>query len=128
MVRLNPQMWSALAVFALLAPSPAPAQVVADVPPSGITAADPLWNGALVGAAIGTGFAMWDYLIDPSEPGNAVVFGGAIGLGAAVGAGIDALMNRGGKIPHVSPRQARRVMMSPVLRKNRQGALVSVLF
>ena len=36
-----------------------------------IRAADPLSNGALIGAGIGTGLAMWDYLIDPSEPGNA---------------------------------------------------------
>ena len=33
---------------------------------------DPLWNGILIGAAIGTGLATWDYMIDPSEPGNAV--------------------------------------------------------
>ena len=33
MVTLNPHIWSALAVFAILAPSPAPAQVVADVSP-----------------------------------------------------------------------------------------------
>ena len=56
---------------------------------------DPLWNGILIGAAIGTGLATWDYMIDPSEPGNAVVFSVAIGLGTAIGAGIDALEDKG---------------------------------
>jgi hypothetical protein len=177
MLSLNPHMWSTLAVFVILAPSPAPAQTVAnsfeelrqvlkkgqtvvvtdasgqrtkgkvaDVSPSSlvvlipeartftegivteIRATDPLSNGALIGAAIGTGLAMWDYLIDPSEPGNAVVFTVAIGLGTAVGAGIDALVNRGGKVLYASPRQTRRLMISPVLGKDRQGALVSVRF
>jgi hypothetical protein len=41
---------------------------------SEIRVTDPVSNGALIGAAIGTGFATGDYLIDPSEPGNAVVF------------------------------------------------------
>ena len=49
------------------------------------TAADPVWNGALIGAGFGTGLAMWDYLIDPSEPGNAAIFTVAIGLGTAIG-------------------------------------------
>jgi hypothetical protein len=95
---------------------------------SEIRASDPVWNGALIGAAIGTGLALWDYLIDPSEPGNAVVFTVAIGLGTAIGAGIDALVNRGGTLLYVSPRPIRRVMLSPILGKDRQGALVSVRF
>lgn len=114
-----------LAVFVFLAPSPAPAQTVANSFED-IRAHDPLSNGALIGAAIGTGLAVWDYLIDPSEPGNAVVFTVAIGLGTAVGAGIDALLNRGRKVPYGS--QTRRLMISPVLGKDRQGALVSVRF
>jgi len=177
MLSLNPHMWSTLAVFAILAPSPALAQTVAnsfeelrqvlkkgqtvvvtdasgqrtkgkvaDVSPSSlvifipeartfaegtvteIRATDPLSNGALIGAAIGMGLAMWDYLIDPSEPGNAAVFTVAIGLGTAVGTAIDALVNRGGKILYGSPRQTRRLMISPVLGKDRQGVLVSVRF
>ena len=177
MLSLNPHMCSTLAVFVILAPSPAPAQTVstsfeelrqvlkkgrtvvvtdatgqrtrgkvADVSPSSlvvltpeartftegtvseIRATDPVWNGALIGAAIGTGFAMWDYLIDPSEPGNAVAFTIGIGLGSAIGAGIDALVNRGGKLLYASARPIRRVTISPVLGKDRQGALVSVRF
>jgi hypothetical protein len=177
MLSLNPRMWSTLAVFAVLAPSPAPAQTaansfdelrqvlkkgqtvvvtdangqrtkgkVADVSPSSvmvltpeartftedtvteIRVTDPLKNGALIGAAIGTGFAMWDYLIDPSEPGNAAVFAVGIGLGTAIGAGIDALVNRGGKVLYASPRQTRRLIISPLIGRDRQGALVSVRF
>jgi hypothetical protein len=177
MLNLNPHICSTLAVFVILAPSPAPAQTVstsfeelgqvlkkgqtvvvtdatgqqakgkvADVSPasvvvlipaartftehtvSEIRATDPVWNGALIGAAIGTGFAMWDYLIDPSEPGNAAIFTVAIGLGSAIGAGIDALVNRGGTLVYAAPRQPRRVTISPVLGKDRQGALVSVRF
>ena len=140
-------MWSTLALFVLLVP--APAQTVANsfeelrqVLKKGQTVvvtdaggqqtkgkvADSLTNGALIGAAVGTGLAMWDYLIDPSEPGNAVVFTVAIGLGAAVGAGIDALVNRGGKVLNGAPRRTRRLTISPVLGKDRQAALVSVRF
>ena len=113
MFKLKRQMWSTVAVFVILVPSPAPAQSiantfeelqtvlkkgqtvivtdasgqrikgkVADMSPSSlvvfipeartfaegtvteIRATDPLWNGALIGAAIGTGLAVWDYLID----------------------------------------------------------------
>ncbi len=92
-----------------------------------IWATDPLLNGGLIGGAIGTGFAIWDYLIDPSEPGNGAVFAVAIGLGTAVGAGIDALVNRG-KILYATRRQTRRVTVSPVVGRDRQGALVSVRF
>ena len=177
MLNLKRHMWTTLAVFVILAPSPAPAQTIAysfeelqtvlkkgqtvivtdasgqrvkgklaDVSPSSlvvfipeartfaegtvteIRATDPVWNGALIGAAIGTGLAVWDYLIDPSEPGNAAIFTVAIGLGTALGAGIDALVNRAGKAVYVSPRQTRRLRISPVLGKDRQGALVSVRF
>ena len=177
MLSLNPPMWRTLALFVIVAPSPAPAQTasnsfeelrlllkkgqtvvvtdatgqrtkgkVADVSPSSlvvlipdartftertvseIRVTDRVWNGALIGAAIGTGFAMWDYLIDPSEPGNAAIFTVAIGLGSAIGAGIDALVNRGGKLLYTSPRPIRRVTISPAIGKDRQGALVSVRF
>ena len=168
-------MWSTLALFVILAPSPAPAQTVANsfeelrqvlkkgqtvvvTDPSGqrtkgrvaevtpsslvlfiperrifaeptvteIRTTDPLSNGALIGAAVGTGFATWDYLIDPSEPGNAAIFTFAIGLGTAVGAGIDALVGR--RILYTPRRQTRRVMFSPLLEKDRHGAMVSVRF
>jgi hypothetical protein len=92
------------------------------------TASDPVWNGALIGAGVGTGLAVWDYLIDPSEPGNAAVFTVAIGLGTAIGAGVDALLNQGGRVLYASPRQTREVSVSPLLGKDRRGVLVSLRF
>ena len=82
----------------------------------------------LIGAAIGTGLATWDYLIDPSEPGNAAIFTVAIGLGAAIGAGIDALRTKGGKLLHASSRQTTAMRVLPLLERNRQGALVCIRF
>jgi len=84
---------------------------------------DPWWNGAVIGAAIGAGLAAWDYRIDPSEPGNAAVFTVAIGLGAAVGASIDAL--KGGKVIYRSSRQTARVTVWPIVERGRQSLLVS---
>ena len=89
---------------------------------------DPLWNGMLVGAAIGTGLATWDYVIDPSEPGNAVIFAVAVGLGTAIGAGIDALRIKGGRLLYASPRQTAAMRVLPLLEQNRQGALVRIRF
>ena len=93
-----------------------------------IRAIDRLWNGALVGAAIGAGLATWDYLIDPSEPGNAAVYAIAIGLGTAIGAGIDTLVNRGGRPLYAAPPQRRTPLISLVLGNHRRAALVSVRF
>jgi hypothetical protein len=149
MLRLNLHGWCALAVLVVLSAGPARAQTVAisvDEPrpvlknlipeartlTEGIVTQskgrDSLWNGALIGAAIGVGLATWDYFIDPSEPGNAAIFAVSTGLGTAVGAGIDALLNRSSKTLDASPQPARRVRVSPVLRKDRQGALVSIRF
>jgi hypothetical protein len=93
-----------------------------------ISLPDPLWNGILIGAAVGTGLATWDYLIDPSEPGNAAIFTVAIGLGAAIGAGIDALRTKRGKLVYASPRQTTAMRVLLLLEKHRQGALVCLRF
>ena len=106
-----PKLLLALAVAAMFVPAP-PAYAQATPAPR----PDPLTNGALIGAAVGGGLAMVDYLIDPSEPGNAVAFTVAIGLGAAIGAGIDAL---------IKPRRAGVVSLSPIIGK-RKGLRVSV--
>lgn len=177
MLSLNPRLWTLLAVFVILAPSPAPAQTVAgsfeelrqvlkkgqtvvvtdasgqrirgkvgDVSPSSITVLIPdartfgegtvaevrranSWKkGALIGAGVGAGLAIWDYRIDPSEPGNAAITAVAVGLGTAIGAGIDALVNRGGKVLY-RPRQRTPTMaISPLGRRGQQGVLVSVRF
>jgi hypothetical protein len=89
---------------------------------------DPLWDGMFIGAAVGTGLATWDYLIDPSEPGNAAVFAVAIGLGAAIGTGIDALRTKGGRLLYASPRRTAEMGLLPLLGRNRQGVLISIRF
>jgi hypothetical protein len=114
---------------------------VRDVSPSSITVgtsvfpesavrelrrADRLWNGALIGAAIGTGLATWDYAVDPSEPGNAVIFTVAIGLGSAIGAAIDGFAK--GKVLYRSPLQKVAVAVVPLVGKGKRGALVAVRF
>lgn len=93
-----------------------------------LTAGDSIWNGALIGAGVGMGLATWDYYIDPSEPGNAAIFAVAIGLGTAIGAGIDALINRRGTLLYRSPRETAAVAVSPILGTDRQGVLVAVRF
>jgi hypothetical protein len=88
--------------------------------------ADRLWNGALIGAAIGTGLATWDYAVDPSEPGNAAIFSVAIVLGGGIGAGIDALVK--GKVLYQSPPQKATVAVMPLFSKSQRGAIVAVRF
>jgi hypothetical protein len=87
-----------------------------------IRSPDSLSNGVLIGAAIGAGLATWDYLIDPSEPGNAAIFAVAIGLGTAIGAGIDAL-HKGGKVLYVSPQQIPGLELSSFRGNQPEGAL-----
>jgi hypothetical protein len=88
-----------------------------------IRMADSLWNGALIGAAIGAGLAAWDYAIDPSEPGNAAISAIAISAGAAIGAGIDALKSR---LLYSSSR--REVGLSLLVEAKRRGVAVSLRF
>jgi hypothetical protein len=85
---------------------------------------DSRWDGALIGAGAGIGLAIWDYSIDPSEPGNAAIFAIGASLGAAIGAGIDALRARPGRTVYRSPS----VAVSPVLGRTRQGLSISVRF
>lgn len=87
-----------------------------------IRSPDSLSNGVLIGAAFGAGLATWDYLIDPSEPGNAAIFAVAIGLGTAIGAGIDAL-HKGGKVLYVSPQQIPGLELSSLRGNQPEGAL-----
>lgn len=94
-----------------------------------IRAADPWWNGMLIGAGIGVGLALSPSLLgaDPSETGFSILSVLAIGLGATIGGGLDALIGDG-KVLYVSPQQTQGVTLSPVLGKDRQGVLVSVRF
>ena len=85
-------------------------------------------KGALIGAGVGAGFAIWDYSIDPSEPGNAAVTAVAIGLGTAIGAGVDALVGKDGKLLYRPPHRTFSLAISPLVRADRQGVLMSIAF
>jgi hypothetical protein len=177
MLSLKTHKWTILAAFAVLVPSPAPAQSVAntfeelgqvlkkgqtivvtdasgqrtkgkvsDLSPSSlvivipdartfaegsvaeIRRTDSVRNGALIGAGVGVGLSIWDYAIDPSEPGNAAYTAVFVTLGTAIGAGIDALVNKGGKVVYRSRPQPRSLTISPLARKGRQGVLLSLRF
>lgn len=91
-----------------------------------IRATDSVRNGALIGGGIGFGLALWDYLIDPSEPGNAAIFTVAIGLGTVIGVGIDALIK--GKVLYRSRPGTFSLTISPVAAMKRQGLRVSLRF
>jgi hypothetical protein len=85
---------------------------------------DSPWDGAFIGAGVGIGLAIWDYSIDPSEPGNAAIFAIGTGLGAAIGAGIDALRARPGRTVYRSPS----VAVSPMVGRGRQGLSITLHF
>ena len=109
-------------VLAGPAPRTFPASSIAEVRKT-----EGVLNGALIGAGIGTGLALWDYLIDPSEPGNGVIFVVSIGLGTAIGAGIDALRD-GGRVVYRSGMPKRSVTFVPIAQRGRRGVQVSVRF
>ena len=92
-----------------------------------IRTTDRLLNGALIGAGVGTGLAVWDYLIDPSEPGNGAIFAVAIGLGTAIGAGIDALID-GRRVVYRPGGQKRSLAIAPIAARDRRGVQVAVRF
>jgi len=92
-----------------------------------IRTTDSLRNGGIIGGGIGLALAMWDYFIDPSEPGNAAIISVAIGLGTAIGVVVDTLVG-GGKVLYRSRQQTPRLTLSPIAAKDRQGVLISVRF
>ena len=88
---------------------------------------DSLVNGAIIGGVVGGGLALVDFVRDTSEPGsNGTTVILAVGLGAAIGAGIDALMVRNRGVQR-QPRR-RRIAISPLMAKGRRGALMTVGF
>ena len=91
-----------------------------------IRTTDRVWNGALIGAGIGSALALWDYAIDPSEPGNGPIFMFAIGTGAAIGAGIDAL--RSGRVVYRAGARARTLAITPIATRRLRGVQLSVRF
>lgn len=93
---------------------------------------DPLRNGALTGLGVGVGAGIAivrAMCADGPDCGPSLQVGtAAAGIGAAVGAGIDALLNKRGRVLYRSRQQTLSLRLSPLAGKDRQGILVSVRF
>jgi hypothetical protein len=92
---------------------------------------DTLGNGALTGLAVGAGASIpliSAMCADGPDCGpwlhTAAV---SAGIGAAIGAGIDALL-KGGGVLYRWPRRTSRLTLSPLVGTDRPGVLVSVRF
>jgi hypothetical protein len=95
---------------------------------------DSLTNGAIIGAVAGTAyFVTAAALLRDSDGGEVIIptaiVGGVIfaGVGAAAGAGIDALISRR-QVIYQKPAGRSRVNVSPVFGHGRRGAAVTVTF
>jgi hypothetical protein len=95
---------------------------------------DSLKNGAIIGAVAGTAyFVTAAALLAGSDDGEVIIptaiAGGVLfaGLGAAAGAGIDALISRR-QVIYQKPAGRSRVGVSPVFGHGRRGAVVAVTF
>jgi hypothetical protein len=95
---------------------------------------DPLGNGALIGMAVGAGFVGIAALssCDSTECGGWMLLGMLAygGIGAGIGAGIDALIP-GKMIPvyrSASGKQGASLSFSPILSPRRQGLAATVRF
>ncbi len=87
-------------------------------------------NGALIGLGVGLGAGVAIISAMCADgPGcgpSAQVGVLTAGLGAAIGVGIDSLVNKDGRVVFRSPQKATRLILSPFLGKDRQGFLLSV--
>ena len=95
---------------------------------------DSVKNGAIIGAVAGTAyFLTMAALLGDSDGGEVImstaVVGGVLcaGLGAAAGAGIDALFRRR-QVIYRNPSGENRVIVSLLFGYGRRGAAVTVLF
>ena len=100
---------------------------------STVRVADGLGNGALIGAGTGLGAALGILVILGSQDGYVLPSAkvGAPLLLSGVGALVGALVDRaheGGRVLYVSPGQTSRLLVSPLLGKDRQGVLASIHF
>lgn len=100
---------------------------------STVSVADGLGDGALIGAGAGLGTALAilaaarsgdGYILPSAKVGAPLLLSG---IGALVGALIDRAHD-GGRVLYVSSKQTSGLVVSPFLRKDRQGVLVSVRF
>lgn len=95
---------------------------------------DPLWNGALIGAAVGTGvFLLLAASAGESEftGGETAVLGGLLftGPGAGIGAAVDGLTPGRRRVYSAGWRSSRvHVSLAPILALERRGILVAFQF
>jgi len=95
---------------------------------------DSLRNGALIGAAAGTAYFLTGIALLNDSDGGDVIVPAAVawgvcfaGIGAAAGAGIDAMIARRQVIFH-KPAGRSGVSISPMFGRGRRGAAVTVTF
>jgi hypothetical protein len=95
---------------------------------------DSLMNGALIGAASAGAFFLAMATIVPTGDGGDVIVSSAIrgavrfvALGAAAGAGIDALITRS-QVIYRTPGTGVDVRITPLIGRGRQGAAIAVRF
>ena len=95
---------------------------------------DSLTNGAIIGAVAGTAYFLTGLaLLGDSDGGDVIVstavVGGVlfVGMGAAAGAGIDALITRR-QMVYQKPAGGNRVSVLPLFGHGRRGAAVTVTF
>ena len=93
---------------------------------------DSVKNGALIGLIIGAGVGIAGIAAmcaDGPDCGPSLAFGAiTTGIGAAGGAGIDALVGMGGRVLYRSPQGTGRVRFSPFSRKDMKGIAVSLSY
>lgn len=93
---------------------------------------DTLRSGALTGLAVAVGAGLAGVAAmcaDGPDCGPAVqAVSISAGIGAAIGAGIDALLNNRGRILYRSRQQTFSLTVSPLAGEHRQGVLASVRF
>jgi hypothetical protein len=95
---------------------------------------DSLVNGAIIGAAAGTAYVVTALAVLSDSDGGDVIIASAIagtvmfaGMGAAAGAGIDALIARR-QVIFQRAASGGRVSVSPLVRRGGLGAVVAVRF
>ena len=86
---------------------------------------DNVWNGALIGAAVGagTGIALTHATRDSELSAEQYAYGALIfgGIGAGVGMGIDVLLFRNSPRP---PQKPQRVVVAPVVWRSTKAVAV----
>jgi hypothetical protein len=102
----------------------------ADVTQINARAFDKLWEGALIGTAVGAVFGAVLMSQADCYEDECVVFAlGFAGAGAGIGIGIDAMIRRFTQVYSAPGRALRtQVMLAPIARNGARGAAVAIRF